>query len=174
MENLIDGILRYSKAAHGSEYEEPIDLNTLVPKIIEMLMPPAHITIQIEDKLPVIHSDPIRLTQVFQNLLSNALKFMDTPEGKIDIGCEDTGEMWTFRVEDNGPGIEPRHHERIFRIFQTTCPQDENENTGIGLAVVKKIVELYGGRVWVDSAAGQGSRFYFTWSKSPKHQSQTK
>ena len=74
--------------------------------------------------------------------------------------------MWTFRVEDNGPGIEAHQHERIFQMFQTNGPQNEDESPGIGLAVVKKTVELYGGRIWLDSAPGQGSRFYFTWPKS--------
>ena len=105
------------------------------------------------------------MAQVFQNLLSNAVKFMDKPEGNISIGCADSGATWTFFVEDNGPGIAPQHFERIFRIFQTMTPSQNMESSGIGLAVVKKIVELYGGRVWVESAFGEGSRFSFTWPK---------
>lgn len=165
MDNLIDGILRYSRAMHGSEHEELVDLNTLVSQVIEMLMPPAHITIRLENTLPVIRGDPVQITQVFQNLLSNAMKFLDKPTGKIAVASEDAGKSWIFRVEDNGPGIEPRHHERIFKIFQSGTPQTNRDSTGIGLAVVKKIVEFYGGRVWVESTIGQGSRFYFTWPK---------
>ena len=163
MEKLISGILHYSRATHGSEYEEQIDLNTLVPQVIDMLSPPPHITIRIEQTLPVVHGDPIRITQVFQNLLNNAIKFMDKPDGQITIDCVDSGEVWVFGVEDNGPGIEPRHHERIFHIFQSCTPRDERESTGIGLTVVKKIVEFYGGRIWVESEPGRGSRFLFTW-----------
>ncbi|GAK60122.1 multi-sensor signal transduction histidine kinase [Candidatus Vecturithrix granuli] len=165
MDTLIDGILRYSKAVHGSEREESFDLNTLVSQVIEVLMPPAHITIRLENTLPIVHGDPIQLMQVFQNLLSNAMKFMDKPIGKITVASEDAGDMWIFRIEDNGPGIEPRHHERIFKIFQSGTARDARESTGIGLAVVKKIIELYGGRVWVESTPGHGSRFSFTWPK---------
>ncbi|GAK55615.1 multi-sensor signal transduction histidine kinase [Candidatus Vecturithrix granuli] len=165
MSALIDGVLRYSRAIHGSECEESIDLNVLVPQVIAMLMPPARITIRLIEELPVIYGDPIRIMQVFQNLLNNAVKFMDKPDGQITVHCEDTGALWTFHVEDNGPGIDPRHHERIFQIFQTNTSPDQSESTGIGLTVVKKIVELYGGRVWVESTVGQGSRFSFTWPK---------
>lgn len=165
MEQLIDGILRYSKAVHGSEREGTVNLNALTAQVIDMLMPPPNISIRVADELPVISGDPVRVAQVFQNLLSNAVKFMDKPEGNISIGCADSGAMWTFSVEDNGPGIAPQHFERIFRIFQTMTPSKNTESTGIGLAVVKKIVELYGGRVWVESAFGEGSRFSFTWPK---------
>ena len=165
MNLLIDGILRYSRAVHGSEREETVDLNMLVPQVIEMLMPPAQLAIRVEPFLPVIYGDPVRITQVFQNLLSNAVKFMDKPAGAVTVGCEDAGAAWTFRVTDNGPGIDARHHERIFRIFQTHAPAQQTESTGIGLTVVKKIVELYGGRIWLESTPGQGSRFSFTWPK---------
>ncbi len=165
MNALIDGILRYSRAVHGSEHEESIDLNTLVPQVIAMLMPPARMTIQLAHEFPVIQGDPIRVTQVFQNLLSNAVKFMDKPNGLISVDCKDCGDLWTFLVQDNGPGIAPGNHERIFQIFQTGTLQRQPESTGIGLAVVKKILELYGGRIWVESTPGHGSRFSFTWPK---------
>jgi len=165
MDTLIDGILRYSKAVHGSEREELFDLNTLVLQVIEMLMPPAHIRIQLENTLPVVHGDPVQFMQVFQNLLSNAVKFMDKPLGKITVASEDAGDMWVFWIEDNGPGIEPRYHERIFKIFQSGTARDARESTGIGLAVVKKIVDRYGGRVWLESTPGHGSRFLFTLPK---------
>jgi signal transduction histidine kinase len=167
MDRLIDGILRYSRAGRSSDREEAIDLNTLVSQVIDMLMPPAHITIRREQPLPVIHGDPVQLAQVFQNLLSNAVKFMDKPAGAITVASEDAGEAWIFRVDDNGPGIESRHHERIFKLFQSVVSRDDRDSTGIGLAVVKKIVECAGGRVWVESTPGQGSRFSFTWPKRP-------
>lgn len=165
MDQLIDGVLRYSRAVHGSEHTERIDLNRLVPHVIEMLMPPAQISIRVEGALPTIYGDPTQIMQVFQNLLSNAVKFIDKPNGQIIVGCTNTGAHWTFRVEDNGPGIDARHHDRIFKIFQTNVPQNQRESTGIGLTIVKKIVELHGGRIWVESIVGQGSRFLFTWPK---------
>jgi signal transduction histidine kinase len=106
--------------------------------------------------------------QVFQNLLSNAVKYMDKPQGEVRVGCVEEDGFWKFSVADNGPGIEERHFERIFKIFQTLSPQDEFESTGIGLTVIKKIVELYGGKVWVQSKVGQGSTFFFTLPKAKK------
>ena len=105
------------------------------------------------------------MTQVFQNLLTNAVKYMDKPEGRVRITCHDRGDLWEFRVIDNGPGIEEKYFERIFKIFQTLAPKDECESTGVGLTIVKKIVEWYGGKVWVESVVGQGSTFVFTWPK---------
>jgi signal transduction histidine kinase len=103
-----------------------------------------------------------RIIQVFQNLLTNAVKFMDKPQGEVHVGCVEEPGHWRFRVTDNGPGIEAKHFERIFRLFQTLAPKDECESTGVGLTLVKKIVELYGGRVWVESEVGKGSTFFFT------------
>ncbi len=165
MDALIDGVLRYSRATRDSERVESVDLNVLVPQVIDILVPPPHLTIRIDNTLPVITGDSVQLTQVFQNLLSNAMKFMDKSDGTITIGCVDNGDAWTFRVEDNGPGIETRHHESIFQIFQSGVPQDDHESTGIGLTVVKKIVEFYGGHIEVESDVGQGTTFIFSFPK---------
>ncbi|MEK6559248.1 MAG: ATP-binding protein, partial [Planctomycetota bacterium] len=97
-----------------------------------------------------------------QNLISNAVKYMDKPEGEIKIECSKEGNYWKFAVADNGPGIEEKYFEKIFQIFQTLKPRDEVESTGIGLSIVKKIVEMYGGKVWVESKVDCGSTFYFT------------
>jgi PAS domain S-box-containing protein len=166
MDNLIEGILEYSRVGRIESEHTQIDLNRLVAEVIDSLAPSAHIQIGLARTLPTVVASKIRLTQVFQNLIGNAIKFMDKPNGEITIGCVDTGEFWTLRVADNGPGIDPKHHERIFQIFQTLRPRDEVENTGIGLSIVKKIVELYGGNIWVESEVGKGSTFYFT---LPKH-----
>jgi signal transduction histidine kinase len=87
---------------------------------------------------------------------------MDKPEGKIHIGCTREGKFWKFRVADNGPGIEEKYHEKVFQIFQTLHPRDQKESTGIGLTIVKKIIDMYGGRIWIESKVGEGSIFYFT------------
>ncbi len=162
MQNLIDGILQYSRATHVQGERVRIDLRELVAEVIDTLAPPAHIEIAIQDELPVIELERIRIFQVFQNLLSNAIKYMDKPQGRINVGCVAEDGCWKFSVSDNGPGIAEKHFDRIFQLFQTLAARDDRESTGIGLTLVKKIVEMYGGRVWVQSTLGQGSTFFFT------------
>ena len=99
-------------------------------------------------------------------MINNAVKFMDKPRGEITIRCEELDNFWQFCVEDNGPGIDERHFQRIFQIFQTLKPRDEVESTGIGLSIVKKIIENTGGRIWVHSQPGKGSAFIFTFPKN--------
>ncbi len=137
----------------------------LVPEVIAQVAPPPTIRVTIEDTLPVVISERVRLIQVFQNLISNAVKYMDKPEGTIRIGCFEQEQYWTFSVADNGPGIDQKYFGKIFEMFQTLARRDELESTGIGLAVVKKIVELHGGTVWIESTVGEGSTFFFTLPK---------
>jgi len=162
MDGLIDGILLYSRVGQVKETMVEVDLNRLVPEVIDSLAPPANITVSIENPLPTVMTEPTRIQQVFQNLLSNAIKYMDKAEGKICINCSDEGRQWKFSVTDNGPGIKQQHFGKIFQLFQTLAPRDRVESSGVGLALVKKIVEMYGGRVWVESAVGEGSTFFFT------------
>ena len=166
MDALIDGILEYTRVGRIVGQSEKIDLNQLLPEVIDLLSPPPTIQIEIARELPVIAGDSIRILQVFSNLIGNAMKFMDKPHGIIRVDCKDGGGAWQFSVTDNGPGIELRYYERIFQIFQTLQPRDEMENTGIGLTIVRKIVELYGGKIWVESEPGKGSSFMFTFPKT--------
>ena len=165
MHNLIDGALQYSRIGRVTEEPEQIDLNELLTEAIETVDPPANIHITIENQLPVIVSESTRIKQVFENLLSNAVRFMDKPEGKVMVSCTEEDDCWKFSVSDNGPGIEETNFERVFKIFQTLQPKDQLETTGVGLTLVKKIVELYGGRVWIESKVGEGSTFFFTLPK---------
>lgn len=162
MEKLIEGVLHYSRIGRIQEEPVEINLNKLVTETIEFLQPPKFIHINILNHLPVVRGDKTRLGQVFQNLLSNAIKFMDKPEGLIRIDCVQEAQWFHFSVEDNGPGILEKDFERVFQIFQTLQSRDEYESTGIGLTLVKKIVEFHGGTVWVTSQVGQGSVFHFT------------
>lgn len=162
MHNLIEGILQYSRIGRIEEEYVTVDLNKLVPDIIDMLVPPENIKITIENRLPVIECEQTRIAQIFQNLLSNSIKYMDKPQGVIRIGCVEENGNWKFSVADNGPGIEEKYFDKIFQIFQTLSTRDEYESTGIGLTVVKKVVELHGGRIWVESKIGLGSTFFFT------------
>jgi len=162
MDGLIDGILRYSRVGRTREKSEPLDLDRLVREVVENIVSLETVQIVIENKLPVVLRDSIRMEQVFQNLIGNAIKFMDKDEGLIKVGCVDGGASWQFSVSDNGPGIDKKYHDRIFQIFQTLAPRDERENTGIGLTLVKKIIGIYGGSIWVESELGRGTTFYFT------------
>jgi two-component system sensor kinase FixL len=162
MHDLIEGILQYSRAGRIREEKVEVNLNELVPGVIDMIAPPENVEIKIENELPTILCERIRIQQVFQNLLTNAIKFMDKPKGKIKVGCVEDNGYWRFSIADNGPGIEEKHFAKIFQIFQTLSPRDEFESTGIGLSVVKKIIEMYGGKVWVESKVGYGSTFFFT------------
>lgn len=162
MDGLIDGILQYSRVGRVRETPARIDLNELVSEVVDFLGPPDDIRISVEDRLPTVVGEPTRLAQVFQNLVGNAVKFMDKPRGKVRIGCVDRGTVWEFSVADNGPGIDEKYHDKIFQIFQTLTSRDEVESTGIGLTLVKKIVELYGGEIRVTSRPGEGTTFVFT------------
>jgi PAS domain S-box-containing protein len=165
MHNLIEGILQYSRVGRVTENLAAVNLNKLMSEIIDTLAPPANITITVETELPTIESEPTRIGQVFQNLMSNAIKYMDKPQGQIKVSCVEEDGFWKFGVADNGPGIEEKHFEKIFQIFQTLAPRDDFESTGIGLTITKKIVELYGGKIWVQSKVGEGSTFFFTLPK---------
>ena len=168
MDSLIDGILQYSRVGRVEEDKVEIDLQKQVPEIIDYLAPPENIKVEIDNELPTIVSEKTRITQVFQNLMSNAIKYMDKPEGTINIGCTKEDEFYKFYVKDNGPGIEEKYFERIFKIFQTLHAKDQYESTGVGLTLIKRIVEMYGGKVWVESEVGNGSTFYFTFPVHPK------
>jgi len=166
MHSLVDGILQYSRVGHIKEEKIQVDLNVLVTKVIDMVTPPENIAITIENELPVVECEQTRIIQVFQNLLSNAVKYMDKPKGQIKVGCVEENGFWKFSVADNGPGIEEKHFEKIFQIFQTLFPRDEIESTGIGLSVAKKIIEMYGGKIWVESEVANGSTFFFTFPRT--------
>ncbi|PTR16471.1 MULTISPECIES: Tar ligand binding domain-containing protein [unclassified Nitrosospira] len=166
MGNLIDGILQYSRVGRVKEAPVAMDVGRVIREVIELIAPPENVTIEIEAPMPTIVAEPTRVQQIFQNLLSNAIKYMDKPRGEIRIACNDEGNQWKFSVSDNGPGIESRHYDKIFQLFQTLAPRDRIESTGVGLALVKKIVEIYGGRIWLESRPGEGSTFFFTLPKT--------
>ena len=162
LSGLIDGILSYSRAGRTHRSQTVVSLDALVRGTLEMLAPPAHITVAVVSELPQIRMDPTKAQQLFQNLLSNAVKYMDKPSGRVTVACVADERFWHFSIADNGPGIEEKYFERVFQLFQTLAPRDEVESTGVGLAVVKKIVETEGGRIWIESVFGHGATFHFT------------
>jgi len=162
LSELIDGILHYSEIGRVASRREQVDLNLLVPEVISLLAPPERIDVVVKGPLPIITCEKVRVGQVFRNLVDNAVRYMDKPQGRIEIGCTEQLGFWRFAVSDNGPGIDAKYFDKIFQMFQTLAPRDEREGTGIGLAVVKKIVELCGGSIWVESNVGEGTTFFFT------------
>ncbi|MDD3365052.1 MAG: PAS domain S-box protein [Syntrophomonas sp.] len=162
MHNLLEGILKYSRLSNMKEENTVTNLNEVIMEAIELFGAPDNITIIIENEMPLLKLERTRILQLFQNLIGNSIKYMDKPNGLIRISCQNQGEFWQFSVQDNGCGIEPRNFDKIFTIFQTLKSRDEFESTGIGLTIVKKIVEMYGGKVWVESKVGEGSTFKFT------------
>lgn len=165
LHDLIEGILHYSRMARLQEEKRLVDVKRLLKETVELLAPPPDIRIQF-GPMPAIVMEPTRLQQIFQNLLSNAIKFMDNPNGSIKVECAEEDKFWKFSVADNGPGIDERYHTKIFQLFQTLSPRDELETAGVGLSVVKKAVEASGGKIWVESAPGQGATFLFTIPKT--------
>jgi signal transduction histidine kinase len=168
MEKLITGILDLARVGRAEQANETVFVRTLVREVVDSLNPPPGFRVELPFFLPTLTTKVVQLQQVFTNLISNALKYHHHPEtGTVQIGCDDAGEFYLFSVADDGPGIDPEYHDRIFVIFQTLTDRDTLESTGVGLAIVKKIVERQGGRIGVKSAEGQGAKFSFTWPKQP-------
>lgn len=168
MHEMIDGILQYSRVGRFVEPEELIDCNQLLADVISLIAPPAHIAVHIQADLPVIEGEKLRLFQVFQNLLDNAIKYNDKEKGIISVTCMEQHHYWQFAVTDNGPGIDKKYQEKIFQLFQTLKPKDQSESTGIGLSLIEKIVTTWGGKIWLESEVGKGSSFIFTIPKRRK------
>jgi len=165
MSALVDDVLQYSRLGRDNHKRRPIKLNAILSQIISETPPPENIEIVIENNLPTIMCEKTQILQVFQNLLCNAIKHMDKPKGQIRVGCVEEDNFWKFSVTDNGPGIDKRHFEKIFKMFQTLSPRADVDSTGIGLSIVRKIAELNGGNAWVESEVGKGSTFFFTLQK---------
>ncbi len=160
MQDLIHGILKFSLSSTTDGERENINLNLLVNDIVGHLEVPRHIDINI-GSMPNIYIERILILQVFQNLISNAIKYMDKQEGRITIGSKNREEYYEFFVTDNGRGIDKSQFDKIFDIFNKTNMAKDIDSTGLGLSIVKRIIENKGGRIWVESEVGIGSTFYF-------------
>ena len=165
MEGFIEGLLKYSRAGRQSLEAEPVDAHALTEEIATSLVTPAEFRITVPSQMPTLHTQKILLQQVLVNLMGNAVKYHDRSDGQVDVAVNDQGDMVEFVVTDDGPGIAPEYHQRIFGVFQTLNSRDTIESTGIGLSIVKKLVDQQGGKITVHSAEGEGSRFAFTWPK---------
>ena len=168
MEALIEGILSYSRAGRVREKPERIDVGKLLAESVELLSPPPETEIIVADGMPTIETERVPLQQVFLNLIGNAIKYNQRPGARVEITAQPVGGWYRFSIADNGPGIAPQYQEKIWQIFQTLAARDKVEGTGIGLSVVRKIVEARGGRTWLESEVGRGSTFHFTWPQQPE------
>ncbi len=167
LQMLLDGLLAYSRVGRTEIAPEQVDLEELVREIEVMLAPPPGFAINCEGTLPAVRTDRASIRTVLENLIGNAWKHHDRSEGNVTVSARQTGEITEIRVTDDGPGIDPRFHERIFVIFQTLASRDNVEASGIGLAIVKKKVLTHGGRIWIESAPPvRGTTFAFTWKAS--------
>lgn len=164
MQRLINDLLTYSRVAtHGNPFE-PTDCEAVFERVFANLQIAIHESnaIVTHDHLPLVMADQTQLEQLFQNLISNAIKFNEKEPPRVHVSAEENGGEWLFSVQDNGIGFDPQYGERIFVIFQRLHRKTEYTGTGIGLAVCKKIVQRHGGRIWVESQPGKGSTFHFT------------
>lgn len=167
MEALIDGLLDYSRVGRTRNPPENVSLAALVAEAVDLLGPPARFRIEVEADLPELVAERLPLQQVVQNLVANALKHADGEAPRVRIAGRLEEDWCHLEVVDNGPGIDPAYQDKIWGIFQTLKRRDEVEGTGIGLALVKKIVETRGGRVWVESQPGAGAAFHVLWPARP-------
>ncbi|RZK16241.1 MAG: hypothetical protein EOO56_20390 [Hymenobacter sp.] len=167
LEDLINGLLAYARASRAEHAtEEEVSVAQLAREVADMVVPP-DFALELASGLPTFRTDRLSLQQVFTNLFSNAVKYHGPGgTGRLRVSCHDAGRHYEFRVQDNGPGIAPEHHERIFRLFQTLRDRYTAESTGIGLSIVQRLIDDRKGSIRVESALGQGATFIFTWPKS--------
>ncbi|MEM8777944.1 MAG: PAS domain-containing protein [Cyanobacteria bacterium P01_G01_bin.49] len=166
LENLINGLLQYSRVGRIETKIQQTNINQLLNDILESLTYPPEFDIEIQENMPTFFTSYLPLQQVFANLISNSIKHHNRPNGKVIIAAKELENTYEFSVRDDGVGIAPEYHEKIFTIFQTLEARDKTENTGVGLSIVKKIVEGQGGKITLESKRGEGSTFRFTWPKS--------
>ncbi|GAB4045389.1 sensor histidine kinase [Spirosoma litoris] len=168
MSNMVNSLLDYSRKSMDQQAIEEVDVQELVEQIARLLFPPKHIKIRIHGPLPVLNTRKLKLQQVLQNLISNGIKYNDKSEGLIEIGYRDFTNHVEFFVRDNGRGIASDEQSTIFNLFQkasNSATATAESSTGVGLSILKLLVEEQGGRVWVSSSPQEGSTFYFEWNK---------
>ncbi len=164
MDKLITGILKYSTVNNDVLDTTEVDVNKVIQEIEEIIYIPEHVSIKSKKKLPLIKADKTKIHQLFQNFLSNAVVNIDKKKGLVEIDYKEHETHWEFSIKDNGVGIPEEYHEKIFKIFQSIG--NNERSTGIGLSIVKKIIDRYKGKVWLESEIGEGTTFYFTLKKN--------
>ncbi|UCF66068.1 MAG: PAS domain S-box protein, partial [Acidobacteriota bacterium] len=163
LDGLIEDLLRFARAGHERVAGEQVDTATMIGELTSLLALPRGFLVEIEGEMPVLHTARAPLEQVFRNLLSNAIEHHDRSTGTVRVSAISSGERVEFVVADDGPGIPEQQRERIFKMFETLPSSAEHPGSGIGLALVRRLVEAFGGRVWVESTGERGATFRFTW-----------
>ncbi len=165
LENVLNDLLAYARASRQYHAPERVDTHALVQETVTMLAPPPGFVVHTE-QLPTLETERVPLATILRNLIANAIKHHHQPaQGQVQVTAVEKDESVIFTVADNGPGIEPQYHERIFGLFQTLSSQMSSEGTGMGLAIVKKLVESRGGQIAIESEVGKGTMFHLTWPK---------
>ncbi len=172
MRALLNDLLAYSRAGRTKGAFGTLDSGQIVREVVASLEAPEYIEIVIGEEMPILESYPLPFSLVMRNLVSNGVKHMGQEAGRIEISAEEDGPLVAFTVADSGPGIPEDYRERIFEIFQTLAPRDEVEGTGMGLAIVRKVVESEGGRITVSDNGDRGARFTFWWPKVSQREKQ--
>jgi light-regulated signal transduction histidine kinase (bacteriophytochrome) len=164
MRDLVQALLEFSRVGRKGLNRKWIDLGVVLDEVVGLMKPviESHHAQVVHDALPQIYADPVLVAELLQNLLDNAIKFQADAPPVVRVSARHESGEWRVCVEDNGIGINPEHHKRIFQLYQRLHTEDEFDGHGLGLAVCEKIARLHGGRVWVESEAGKGARFYFT------------
>ena len=164
MEQLINGILNYSSITNKEGFQyEAVNINEVIQDIINTIYIPKHVTVVSQKELPIINGDKTRIQQLFQNIISNAVNYIDKEVGLVEVNYTTNESHYIFEIKDNGIGIEKEHFDKIFKIFQSLGKS--KESTGIGLSIVKKIIEAYEGEIWLESEPNIGTSFFFSLKK---------
>lgn len=166
LEKLLDDLLVYSRVGRQQGEIKSVDVKRLVEEVFNLLDPPADFTLQIDGELPTFSTLSTPLESVFRNLISNAIKHHDMPNGRITISAIENITDYEFTVKNNGPGIKTEHYEQIFEVFKTLKPRDQVEGSGMGLAIIKKILDYQGTDIKVLSGDERDVSFIFTWPKN--------
>ncbi|MBT8127055.1 MAG: GHKL domain-containing protein [Gammaproteobacteria bacterium] len=163
MNALIEGLLEYSRIGKAAHTLESVDTSELLAEVIDSLSPPDGFVVDVAANMPTLYTDRLHLYQVFSNLIGNSIKHCKDMRGHAEVAVHNRDEYYEFEISDDGPGIAPEYHDKIFMMFQTLEAKDYGNNTGIGLALVKKLVQEHGGTITLDSTEGKGATFRFSW-----------
>ena len=167
MEKLLDDLLEYARIGKASHKHHMhfVEANDIIENAIQMVNKPEGFEIVVQPLYKTIELQPMPMQQIFMNLINNAIKHHDKPQGIIYLGLEIHKDHYTMSVKDNGPGFEEKYYNQVFHLFKTLKSRDQVEGSGMGLAIVKKHINLAGGHIWIESTLGQGTSFYWTWPK---------